>query len=47
MRQKIRDLIAKAKREIRPLGEEAVKLQTLADFLLERMPRRDRVAVDR
>ncbi len=48
MRQKIRDLVAKAKREIRPLGKKADKLQALADFLLERMPRRDRrVAVDR
>ncbi len=48
VRQKIRDLIAKAKRAIRPLGKKADKLQALADFLLERMPRRDRrVAVDR
>jgi len=48
VRQKIRDLIAKAKKEIRPLGQKADKLQALADFLLERMPRRDRrVAVDR
>ncbi|HXV28112.1 MAG TPA: polyprenyl synthetase family protein [bacterium] len=48
MRQKIRDLVAKAKREIRPLGKKAEKLQALADFLLERMPRRERrVAVDR
>lgn len=39
IRQKVRDLIAKAKREIRPFGKRADKLHLLADFLLKRMPR--------
>jgi geranylgeranyl diphosphate synthase type II len=47
MRQKIRDLIASAKREIHPLGKKAEKLQFLADFLLSRMPRRTHVAMGR
>ena len=47
VRQKVRDLIAKAKREIRPCGKKAVKLQFLADFLLNRVPRGSHVAVDR
>lgn len=47
MRQKIRDLVAKAKREIRPFGKKAEKLQVLADFLLQRMPRRSHAAMDR
>lgn len=47
LKQKIRDLIARAKREIRSLGPKAEKLQGLADFLLRRMPRDSHVAVDR
>ena len=47
VRQKVRDLIAKAKREIRPFGRRAEKLQMLADFLLRRIPRGTHVAVDR
>ena len=47
MRQKVRDLIAKAKKEIRPLGKKAGKLQILADFLLKRMPKQAYVSVDR
>ncbi len=47
IRQKVRDLIARAKREIRPLGKKAERLQYLADFLLQRMPKSTHVAVDR
>ena len=47
LRQKVRDLIAQAKREIRPLGKRADKLQHLADFLLLRMPRKTHEAVSR
>lgn len=47
VRQKVRDLIANAKREIKPLGKKAEKLQALADYLLRRMPRETHVAVDR
>ncbi|MBI3313525.1 MAG: polyprenyl synthetase family protein [Candidatus Omnitrophica bacterium] len=39
LKQKIRDLIAKAKREVRPLGRKAEKLQALADILLRRVPK--------
>jgi len=38
IRQKVRDLIATAKREVRSLGSQADKLTALADFLLKRMP---------
>lgn len=38
LRDKTRDLIAQAKREIKPLGARAGKLQKLADYLLARMP---------
>ena len=47
IRQKIRDLIAHAKHEIKIFGKKAEKLQMLADFLLERVPRRGYAAVDR
>lgn len=47
LRQKIRDLIAKAKKEVRPLGRKAEKLQVLADCLLQRIPRLSHVSVDR
>jgi len=47
IRSQVRDLIAKAKREIHPLGKKAEKLQALADFILERMPKKNYVAVDR
>ena len=39
IRQKVRDLIARAKREIKPLGRKADKLQFIADILLQRLPR--------
>ncbi|MDD5217654.1 MAG: polyprenyl synthetase family protein [Candidatus Omnitrophica bacterium] len=45
--QKVRDLIAKAKREIKSLGDKAGKLQTIADFLIRRIPRGSHVKVDR
>lgn len=35
--QKIRDLIAKSKRELKPLGKRADSLHDMAQFLLERM----------
>jgi geranylgeranyl diphosphate synthase type II len=47
IRQKVRDLLAHAKREIRPLGKRGEKLQKLADFLLSRLPRGTHVALDR
>ncbi len=47
IRQKVRDLIAKSKREIRPLGRKADKLHFLSDFLLKQIPRSTYVAVDR
>jgi len=47
VRQKVRDLIAQAKRQIRPLGKKAEKLQALADFLLKRIPKESHAAVDR
>ena len=47
VRQRVRHLIAYAKRAIHPLGQKAEKLHTLADFLLERMPQETHVAVDR
>lgn len=47
VRQKVRDLIAGAKREIRPFGRKADKLLALADFLLRRMPKESHAAVDR
>jgi len=48
VRQKARDLIAKAKRQVRPLGKKAGNLVRLADFLLNRMPKEmpKHVAVD-
>ncbi len=46
IRDKARDLIAKAKREIKPLGKKAVKLQALADYLANRIPGRKHVSVD-
>ena len=47
IRQKVRDLLARAKREIHPFGRKAEKLLFLADFLVERLPRQKHVAVDR
>ena len=47
IRQKVRDLIAKAKRSIHPLGQKAENLQTMADYLLRRMPEGNHVALDR
>ncbi len=43
IRSKVRDLIAHAKREIKFFGKKAEKLQMLADYLLDRMPRRAHV----
>lgn len=39
LREQVRDLIAKAKIEIKPLGSKNRKLLQLADFLLETMPK--------
>lgn len=39
LQQKIRDLIANAIREIRPLDRRGLGLKRLAEFLLKRMPR--------
>lgn len=47
IRQKVRELIAHAKRDIKPFGKKAEKLQMLADFLLERVPGSSYAAVDR
>ncbi len=47
MRQKVRDLISQAKDQIRQLGLKTKKLEALADFLLERMPKTNHVAMDR
>ena len=47
IRQKIRELIAVGKRDIKFFGKKAEKLQMLADFLLERVPGRAYASVDR
>ena len=47
IRQKVRDLIARTKRQIHPFGRKAEKLLMLADFLLERVPREKHAAMDR
>ncbi len=47
VRQRVRHLIAHAKREIHPLGKKAEKLLFLADFLLKRLPRGKHVSMDR
>lgn len=47
LRQKVRDLIAHAKREIHFLGKKSEKLQFLADYLLKRLPKGKNVSVDR
>ncbi len=47
IRSKVRDLIACAKREIKPLGRKGEKLIALADFLLRRLPRGSYVALDK
>lgn len=47
IRQKVRDLIAVAKREIKVFGSRGQKLQALADDLLKRIPRGKHVAMDR
>lgn len=46
VRIKVRDIIAHAIREIRPLGKKAKNLQVLTEFLLKRMPRNTHVEVD-
>lgn len=46
VRQKVRDLIANSKREMRALGKRTQSLQEIADYLLKRLPRGTRVAVD-
>ena len=40
IRLKIRDLTAKAKRELKPLGKRSQRLHALIDFLVERIPKR-------
>ena len=47
VRMKVRDLIAQAKRELRPLGENAAHLMRLADFLLAKVPKGNHASVDR
>lgn len=47
IRQRVRDLIAQGKREVKPLGRKGERLQVLADFLLRRLPKRPHVQVDR
>jgi geranylgeranyl diphosphate synthase type II len=47
VRQRSRELIARAKKAVHPLGAKAEKLQALADFLLQRMPEENHVALDR
>ncbi len=47
LRSKVRDLIAHSKREVKYFGKKAEKLQMLADYLLDRMPRRSHAAMDR
>lgn len=46
IRSKVRDLIAHAKREIKFFGKKAEKLQMLADYLLDRLPRRANAKMD-
>ncbi|MBN1687924.1 MAG: polyprenyl synthetase family protein [Candidatus Omnitrophica bacterium] len=46
VRQKVRDLIAQAKREVRVLGKRSAKLIALANYLLERMPKKVHAKVD-
>ena len=46
IRQRIRDLIAQAMREIKPLGKKGQKLQDLAEFLLERIPKKVHAKMD-
>ena len=45
--QKVRDLIAKAKKEIKSLGSKTSKLYALADYLISNIPRGKHVSVDR
>ncbi len=47
IRQKVRDLIANAKREIRLLGKKSERLLALADYLLRSVPKANHVEVDR
>lgn len=46
VRANVRDLIANAKREIKPLGRRAQDLLQIADFLLERVPGEGKVELD-
>jgi hypothetical protein len=46
-RERVRDLIANAKREIKPLGAKAEKLDRLTNDLLNRLPEGSHVALDR
>ncbi|MBI3317059.1 MAG: polyprenyl synthetase family protein [Candidatus Omnitrophica bacterium] len=46
VRIKVRDLMANAIREIRPLGKRAENLQFLTEFLLKRIPRETHAKVD-
>ena len=47
VRQRSRELIARAKKAIHSLGAGGEKLQDLADYLLHRMPEENHVALDR
>ena len=47
IKQRVRDLIAITKKEIKPFGKKAEKLQVLSDFLLKRIPKAKNVAVDK
>jgi len=47
LRDQARDLIAQAMRAIKPLGRKAQKLQAIAEFLIERIPRNHHVTVAR
>lgn len=47
LKQKSRDLVAQAIREIRPLGRKAEKMKKMAEFLVQRIPRGKYVSVDR
>jgi len=47
VREKVRDLIAQAKRQIKPFGKKGNKLLYLTDFLIQRIPRKKHATVDR
>jgi len=47
VREKVRDLMAQAKRQIRGFGSKADKLQFLISFLIQRIPLKAHATVDR